>query len=96
MWGYFGCYPDSVIARTFSYQMYLDPDTVDIESCQDACAESNFGYAGLEYSNECYCNSLDVLYKLTSDNSKCDMSCAGNSTEICGGQNHLSVYVQLF
>ena len=51
----------------------------------------SFQYAGVEYANECYCdNSLQSGGILTSKG--CDMTCAGNSSEYCGGPNRLDLY----
>lgn len=41
-------------------------------------------YAGLQYSTQCYCgNSYGSLGVATA--SDCNMDCAGDSTELCGG-----------
>jgi iron transport multicopper oxidase len=59
------------------------------EDCAKACA--GYTYFGTEYSSECYCG-----YQLNAGSvpasSGCNMACSGNSSEICGGGNRLTVY----
>ena len=63
-----------------------------VESCQAFCSQQNpYGLAGLEYADECWCaNALSDGSVL--GQSGCSMPCSGNSAEICGGPNRLSVY----
>lgn len=55
-------------------------------------------YYGLEYSSECYVGNAFVapgkLLNGTTDptSAQCSMTCAGDSSEIFGGSNALSVY----
>ncbi|EME81961.1 uncharacterized protein MYCFIDRAFT_165158 [Pseudocercospora fijiensis CIRAD86] len=54
--------------------------------CAAYCANKGFIYAGTEYADECYCgNKLSAPTSLQND-TQCSMSCAGNSTEACGGK----------
>ena len=44
-----------------------------------------------EYGSECYCgNKINIGSALVTDG--CSMSCGGDSTEICGGPNRLTLY----
>lgn len=61
-----------------------------IQACKSYC--EGHQYYGLEYGNECYCG-----YRTTSDvyrvpDSSCSVPCAGDSSQICGGDNLLSLY----
>jgi hypothetical protein len=48
------------------------------------CSSKSFRYAGVEYSNECYCsNSIKSTYVTTPDY-ECNMPCAGDGTQLCG------------
>ncbi|KAF1946887.1 WSC-domain-containing protein, partial [Clathrospora elynae] len=61
------------------------------EACIDFCGAKGYTVAGTEYSGECYCGlTLPFQYSF----SGCDMPCAGLSTEVCGGSNHLTVYMK--
>lgn len=60
-----------------------------VEMCQSICQNAGYAVAGVEYSVECYCASaLRYDYVVTG----CDMTCGGDSSEICGGGDALSVY----
>ncbi|KAL7269705.1 hypothetical protein RUND412_007620 [Rhizina undulata] len=88
-WECFDCVQDQLDSRTLLERTSLDDMTVP--KCIDYCVGKGFTYAGLEYSNECYCGN-----SITSDHiqavSKCSIPCAGESNQICGDAQRLSVY----
>ena len=52
-----------------------------------------FSLFGLEYGGECYCgNTLSQGAFPEIFPSSCSIPCAGNTGEMCGGQNRLSLY----
>ncbi|KAL8816458.1 MAG: hypothetical protein Q9223_004541 [Gallowayella weberi] len=71
---------------------------MDISTCQSYCTENNYGLSGLQNGDTCFCGnglqSFSALQKETgsSQDSKCDTPCKGNSTEICGAKEYLSVW----
>ncbi|XP_038054951.1 uncharacterized protein LOC119727159 isoform X2 [Patiria miniata] len=90
--GYLGCFGDSTdralpaISESSNEQF--------VERCFRHCLEpTQFKYAGLEYSYECYCgNNEDYDKHGEKPESDCQDSCAGNSNQICGDSWSLSVY----
>lgn len=56
--------------------------------CASMAKDAGFGataYCGVEYGSQCWCaQTLDSDAKKTDEN-LCNMPCAGNSSEICGG-----------
>lgn len=91
-WAYQGCYSDSVSHRVLSGASYASGTSMTDEGCMTYCAGAGFPVAGVEYSQECYCD-----YELDASASKeaetdCNMPCSGNSSELCGGSNRLNVY----
>jgi hypothetical protein len=67
---------------------YYTSPTLTPASCKVLC--QGFTYYGVEYSNECYCgNSFPASTLLSSG---CNMPCAGDSTQTCGGSNALNIY----
>ena len=62
-----------------------------VESCQNFCSSKNYGLAGLEYAAECYCANALQSYSALGQIG-CSLPCKGNTSEICGGSNRLSVY----
>ncbi|KAK3679133.1 hypothetical protein LTR78_000693 [Recurvomyces mirabilis] len=90
-WFSIGCYSDSSSARSLSVPTYIQVP-MTIEACTNACSTAGYTIAGLEYAGQCFCdNSLQNSAALVTDG-RCNMECNGNSNEICGGPNGLSVY----
>ena len=63
-----------------------------IQLCLSICREKGYAYAGLEYSEECFCgdqpkNGFDWMWQ-----TKCDLRCSGDRNQICGGKNAMSVW----
>ncbi|KXX75893.1 putative fungistatic metabolite [Madurella mycetomatis] len=81
----------------------VDPGGMTVEKCWEFCRTgagdssggntAMFQYAGLEYARECWCaQSLSSLSEKLPD-SACDLPCEGNTTQACGGNMRLTVYV---
>ncbi|KAL1855051.1 hypothetical protein Plec18170_004465 [Paecilomyces lecythidis] len=88
VWQDIGCYSDTTLKRTLSQSYNVAGLTV--EKCQGVCQDNGYIYAGLEFGNQCFCdNSIDNGASLTSG---CGNVCSGDSAEICGGANALSMY----
>lgn len=84
-------YIDSTNGRILIQQ--AGSSTLTIESCVQTCIGLGYSVAGVEYSTQCFCG--DYIFNggsLASEDSDCDMTCGGNSTEICGGPNRMSIY----
>ncbi|TFK51378.1 copper radical oxidase [Heliocybe sulcata] len=90
LWESLGCYNDSIAARTRSIGENVDNATV--ESCTAACYNAGYTLAGLEYSTQCFCDVTIRNFGGPAASSDCDMTCAGNSSEYCGGPNRLNLY----
>ncbi|MCJ1414010.1 hypothetical protein MMC32_000335 [Xylographa parallela] len=97
-WSYMGCYTEATGNRALSdLENPISGVAVTVEACGTAC--SDYAYFGVEYSRECYCgnkiNNGSVLATgLTVAATMCDMTCAGNITEYCGGPSRLNMYSQ--
>jgi len=64
-----------------------------VESCIAGCQALGESVAGLEYATQCNCgNSINQGGVLANQDSDCNFPCGGNSKEICGAGNRLSVY----
>ncbi|KAG7087310.1 hypothetical protein E1B28_013287 [Marasmius oreades] len=90
-WKYGGCYVDNAHGRIFETEIGPSP-TNTIQSCIAACSAKNFTVAGSEFADECFCGNRLVNGAVLGDASTCNMGCAGNATQACGGANRLSVY----
>ncbi|GAB7340271.1 hypothetical protein MBLNU457_6733t1 [Dothideomycetes sp. NU457] len=93
-WAYQGCTPDgSTRTLTGFNNVYGGMSApVTVESCIQECESQGYLYAGMEYSSQCFCgNSIPSSVTPTAFG-QCNMPCAGNSSETCGGPNLLSLY----
>jgi len=65
-------------------------DDMSVEHCASFC--SDWKYFGLEYGRECYCGEYFHRSSDAAPDSDCDLPCAGNSTQTCGGFDRLNAY----
>ena len=63
-----------------------------IQMCLSICRSRDFAYAGLEWQTECYCGNIPRLPFEWAWPEKCDDRCSGNSNQICGGTNAISIW----
>ena len=68
-------------------------DEMTIEKCLSICRSREFQYSGVQWQIECYCgNEPEGTGFKWAWPSKCNDRCAGDSNQICGGTNAMSVY----
>ncbi|KAF2258383.1 hypothetical protein CC78DRAFT_587230 [Lojkania enalia] len=93
VWTSIGCYTDSVAARTLATRLF-PPGQMTTQSCQSACRAQGFVYAGTEYAGECYCGNefQNGGGPAPDGDAQCNMACAGDDEQICGGPDRLSMY----
>jgi hypothetical protein len=89
---YQGCYLDGYNGRDLSFQQ---PDNQELtqESCIATCAGLGYSIAGMEYAVQCFCDNF--LYNgasLAANQADCNVPCPGNTAEMCGAGNRLSVF----
>ena len=92
---YQGCYAEGSGGRALANASWSS-SSVTIESCVNYCkGQGVLGkWAGVEYGQECYCGSgvANGGGPAKDGNVGCNMACAGNQYEWCGGPNRLNVY----
>ncbi|KAF8154337.1 hypothetical protein K438DRAFT_1777969 [Mycena galopus ATCC 62051] len=87
-WKSIGCQGDSTSGRAL-HHLVASPN-MTVESCLDTCVAGGFILGGVEFGEECYCgNALLYVYGTSGE---CDMPCAGNASEFCGGPDALNLY----
>ncbi len=86
-WVYKGCYKDNGRRDLSGFQI-SEPD-MTIEKCVQHCSSRNFSVAGTQFGTWCFCGNDFGQYG-QADN--CNMNCAGNSYQICGGGWANSIY----
>ncbi len=91
-WEYAGCLVDQPSPRVLSGDSSYDPSTMTIEECQDYCYSKGYTFAGLEYSEQCYCDNSLHGQPVTVSASECNLPCKGNNAEFCGAPYRLSLY----
>ncbi|KAK4151956.1 WSC domain-containing protein [Chaetomidium leptoderma] len=96
--------PDTTGVRALHGGAHLiRPGNMTVDMCWDFCrtgagdssggTSGRFRFAGLEYARECWCaETLSSLSEKLPD-SACDLPCEGNTTQACGGNLKLSVYM---
>ncbi|KAF2209576.1 hypothetical protein CERZMDRAFT_70063 [Cercospora zeae-maydis SCOH1-5] len=90
-WSYIGCYSDGD-PRVLNGHGYANATGMTGAMCTAYCNRLKFVYGATEYSDECYCGNYLANSTSLQKDSQCAMSCAGNSSEVCGGPNLLTVY----
>lgn len=83
---------DNVDGRALTGASYTDTTDMTVESCISYCSGKDFIYAGLEYYQECYCGDNIINGGADTTASDCSFPCTGNSEEVCGAGNRLSMY----
>ncbi|KAJ6521662.1 glyoxal oxidase N-terminus-domain-containing protein [Mycena vulgaris] len=92
-WESLGCYSDNVDGQGRAL-----PNAVNIagefslETCTSACFNAGMPLSGAEFADECYCGMVIGNGGTPEPISDCNMACAGNISEFCGGPNRLTVY----
>lgn len=88
--GWLGCFDDkSTVRVAFNYT--YTASTVNINTCQSACAGFGYGYAMLSAGNICKCGTAaPATQQLPA--SFCTTPCAANSKTNCGGKGYVDAY----
>ncbi|KAK7562923.1 WSC domain-containing protein [Phyllosticta citricarpa] len=84
-----GCYSDTPVNRGLSAKS-TSVSSMTVENCASFCA--GYKYFGVEYSQECYCANNVGCSSTVSLSGNCNMQCAANSTQYCGGNGFLNLY----
>lgn len=76
-WTHSNCYVDSTANRALPIAMQVPggPAAMTVELCLDACQSAGYGFAGVEWSQECYCGTS--LPTEVATDGHCSMACDG-------------------
>ncbi|KAJ3885188.1 WSC domain-containing protein, partial [Lentinula edodes] len=85
-------YSDISTARTLSAASLPASDNLTLETCVAFCDSVDYIFAGVEFAQECYCDSTIQIPSVPSNLTACDFSCSGNSSELCGGSDNILIY----
>jgi hypothetical protein len=93
-----GCYPDSTTNRTLRYYMSSvsedDGNAMTQDACNIACYVAGYIYAGVEYGQECFCDS-SIQWGSSVDQSECNMACPGLAGTTCGGNLTINIFLYI-
>ena len=84
-WSNIGCIAEGTSGRALTGASTVDAVGMTVNKCASFCASKGFTYAGIEWSQECYCgNSLvNGASKNTVAADQCSNACAGNRKSLC-------------
>lgn len=96
---YVGCAVDNQGGRALNGSSTTS-SSMTLEFCRSYCDNLGYMYSGTEYGRECYCGNyytastgvFSGTNTLLASNSTCNMLCAGNKNETCGGSNRMSIF----
>ncbi|TVY47120.1 putative fungistatic metabolite [Lachnellula occidentalis] len=97
-WEYVGCQNETTLMNNTNGLRALNSGVSEslplmtVDMCLGYCAGGGYAFAGLEYTKECYCSQLLSALSAKLPEEKCDLPCAGNSSQVCGGSLALTVY----
>jgi len=90
-WSLVGCFTDISTARTLAATSLIN-NNVTVEVCIAFCTTAGYIFAGVEFGRECYCDSTIQIPAAKAPLANCNMACAGNPSELCGGSGLLTVF----
>ncbi|KAF7536340.1 hypothetical protein G7054_g4595 [Neopestalotiopsis clavispora] len=91
-WTSQGCWQDGPNGRIMP--TYQDPDNKALtpQSCAQTCFSKGYNISGTEYYSQCFCgNAIYNGGKASTDQTKCNTPCSGDSKSMCGGPGYLSI-----
>jgi len=60
--------------------------------CRSTCASKGYSYAGVQFSNQCFCGNSSPPSSSLAHDSDCNMKCSGDDRQVCGGSWRMNVY----
>ncbi|KAK7035979.1 WSC domain-containing protein [Favolaschia claudopus] len=90
-WSLAGCFTDVSTARTLAATATINSN-MTVENCIAFCDAGGFIFAGVEFGQECYCDSTIQIPGARAQQSDCSEPCAGNPSEFCGASGRLTIF----
>ncbi|KAF8609286.1 WSC-domain-containing protein [Ceratobasidium sp. AG-I] len=93
-WSARGCVTDAPPPSRALEQSHNDA-ALTPAACIKSCAASGYTLAGTQFSKECWCGGALNSTGGAGENaaaSACNMPCAGDASQTCGGNYHLNLY----
>jgi hypothetical protein len=83
-----GCFVDNTTNRVLPHGNGTSTKQTP-QQCALSCAAQGYKYSGTEYASECWCGKNAPTTSAPATD--CKLKCSGDSTQICGAGNRLSV-----
>ncbi|KAJ7058518.1 galactose oxidase [Mycena amicta] len=91
-WTSLGCYSDNVNGiRSLPNGLGVTVP-MTLEACTSTCFAAGYPFAASEFADECYCGTTINANAGPEPTTDCNMLCAGDAQEFCGGPNRLSMF----
>lgn len=87
--GYLGCFKDT--SQRDLPSAFVSRGTMNVGQCKSHCQKGGFRFAGVQYGRQCFCGNTHGRYGRVPEH-KCNMRCAGNRNQTCGGSWHNNIY----
>ena len=92
-WAYKGCFNDVYPTGRVLPLKQASSMNLTVQACVWSCYKLGYSISGLEFGKQCFCgNAIYYGGALSQWDFDCSWSCTGNKSEVCGGQNKLSIY----
>ncbi|KAJ3466400.1 hypothetical protein MRS44_007058 [Fusarium solani] len=65
---------------------------MSIIACQSYCYQQGWTVWGIQNGDSCFCDNRLRMDSQIIDDSKCNMHCNGNTTNVCGGKDAIEVF----
>lgn len=91
VWTSLGCFTDFAGSRTLAADTFAN-STMTIEKCQAFCDAGSFGFAGVEFGSECYCDYSIQFPSVATTAASCNVPCGGNANQTCGGPSVINLF----
>lgn len=90
-YGYYSCMTEASLSRTLGLATTTNAKMTP-QWCASFCSSQGYPVMGVEYADQCWCGTYPSGDSTTAPQSDCNMECAGDSSQICGGPDRLNVY----
>ncbi|KAG8905538.1 hypothetical protein FRC00_013187, partial [Tulasnella sp. 408] len=84
------CMTDGPGPRVLQGASLVDSKGMTRAKCAEFCDSKGFKYAGVEWSQECYCGN-QLVGAVDAPDSACHRACKGQPYENCGGDAHITL-----
>ncbi|KAG8744828.1 hypothetical protein FRC10_009352 [Ceratobasidium sp. 414] len=94
-WEARGCITDAQAPNRALPESHTD-GSLTAASCIKACSASGYSLAGTQFGKECWCGTSVITTggAGASTAAGCDMPCAGDANQICGGNYKMNLYAK--